>query len=292
MATNVWLGLTADSGLTTNWSDGTPTTSDVVYLTGITAYGLTADLTDLAGITLTSFNIDMSFTPYVGSATAYLQLHSPIVNIGTDAIGNASGSGRIKLDFGANATVVGIYDSASNAADANTMPIQLLGSSITSISQIGGSFSIAYGAGETATVTLLHQTGGEAVIGAGCTVTTITNDEGTVNNYSTVATTLATIDSSMNYYGSGGFTTLTIQSGARCVYTGTGTIGTLNLNGLIDFSKGTGAVTITNMNRSPNGKINDPNGRVVMTNPCVDIGGARMSSNNSDFGPNRSWKIS
>lgn len=298
MANPVWIGTTSGSyTTTTNWIGGAiPTTGDNVYLTAGALNSLTTNL-DQSAVTIGTFTQDMGFTATVGDLTAgvrtNLKLHCPIVSLGISApTGNPAGSGKIYLDFGANATVCTVANTGRQAADAGQTPTHLLGTSLT-LNVNGGLVGVGLNVGEVSTLTALNVDGGIVILGAGVTPSSVTAYSGSILSASTITCPAITLYSTANYVftGAATHTAITAYAGSTVTYNGTGTITAINLGGTLDLSGGTGAVTITNMNRYPGGKILDPNKRLTFTNAWVDIAGAGLKDNRSDFGPGRSYKV-
>ena len=74
MGTNLYQSTgSTDWGQTYNWSlAAVPVTGDAVFLTN-NAYGIDTSLNQ-AAVVLASMTLDMSYTGYVGSSSAYLQI--------------------------------------------------------------------------------------------------------------------------------------------------------------------------------------------------------------------------
>ncbi len=294
-----WTGTTStDFNTTTNWLGGAvPNASAAVYFTAGSLNNIDTNL-DQSATTWTSLNTDMSFNSLIGNADsavlAYLKTHVPLINLGLPSpTGTPSGSGKVYIDNGANATTVNVYGGANSPHDAYSTPYRLLGSSITTINALAGIIGVALSVGETSTVTTTTVDGGTVIFGAGATHTTINEYAGSITSFSTNATTTANIYSNYTWYGTGAITTLNIFANGNVNYEGTGTITNLNLNGgTIDFSSGTGAVTVSNCTRYPNGRVIDPNKRVTWSAGIIDAGGASMVDNHSVFGSNRTTTIS
>lgn len=295
----IWGGATSVSyNTTTNWLDNlVPVATDRVRLTSGAANSLETNLNQSA-VAIASFIQDMGFTKGVGTLVAgvrtSLQLNCALITLGLAPVtGSPGGSGRIYLDMAAIATVISVMNSNNTPSDTGQTPIHLLGTSMT-LNVNGGVVGVALNAGEVSTLTALSVDGGAIALGASVTPTAMTAYSGTIISASTITAPTVTLYSTANYVFNGAATHTAIQSykGSTIKFNGTGTITAMNLGGLLDLSGGMGIVTITNMNRSPGGRINDPNKRLVLTNPWVDVGGAVWGDSRSDFGPNRSYRVS
>ena len=124
--------------------------------------------------------------------------------------------------------------------------------------------------------------------GAGLTLTTLNQSGGTVI-LNAGLTTVNKAGGSL-VINAGSVTTLTNDAGA-VAYNGTGTIGTLNLTGLIDFSGDMRPCTVTNCNLYAGARIYDPYGRVTFTNP-VQLVRCGLPDVQLDVGKNRTLAVS
>jgi len=75
---------------------------------------------------------------------------------------------------------------------------------------------------------------------------------------------------------------------------GTGTVvaGTMNNGAVLDVSRGSGALTITNITRHPGSAIKDPAKRITHSNAVVTTGKIADVLRNDDYGYGRSYQIS
>jgi hypothetical protein len=149
---------------------------------------------------------------------------------------------------------------------------------------------------ETASIATLNMNKGVSTpnvsIGIGCTLTAANIFAGTLNSFSGIV--LGTLNASgqavVNHMGTGGMTTANVGSGAKLNYNGTGTITTMNLTGVLDMSRGSGSVIVTNCNLFAGWKIIDPMGRLIFTNP-FKTSECRINDGDLDLGFNRTYQV-
>ena len=203
-----------------NWAENAiPAGGDNVLITGSNAikYGLATGLT-LGGFSTqpnSSVAIGAPGTPLSFVCTSFYWANTGIgwLNIGSSAI-----SCRVSQTAQANAPDCGLY---------------LLGSGITTLYIEGGSsVDLASTPGQTATVTTVQLVGSSPRVraGAGLTLTAFNADSPANGTELGCACTTATI------------------CGGNVLTTGTGTIGTLNVNGGTVVGKSTGTITAANIN--------------------------------------------
>ena len=288
MADNVFLSNATSPNWTTagSWSTGSaPVNGDIVFLTNNNTL-LTLGLNN-STVALTSLNMVMDFTGQLGvngSSNQYLQIAATTGNIGLASAGGQIGSGStvFNWDAGTSSTVVNILTS-SNGGSVGNAPIKIKGTALT-INQVGGIFSVAALASETATVNTLTVTSSaqgvspQAWVGPQCNMKTLTMSSGAVYDSSQQVTTSASLSRSgtlLTYTGTGGFATLEVDAGAAVRYNGSGSVNSVILTGSIDLSGGGGAVTFGNTTLYRGAIINDPLGRLVFTNPPTIVGCSR-----------------
>jgi hypothetical protein len=238
-----------------NWTkeDGTtgtlPATGDTVYVVPIAGLTLAAiNAADQHSIVLAALYVSQGFAATIGTNAApggYWQIGASKVFLGVPVLSGSqpTGSGRIKIDLGSNASVVTIYNTGSQPTDAGFQPTRIIGSAITTINQSLGIFGLATNApSETSTVTNVNVTGGTCTLGGGVTWTTATcasavSGQGTLN---------------INSAG----TTLTSSSGATVNVNGTGAITTVNAGGQTNLNNRTGSTDVTTLNLYSSGVAN------------------------------------
>lgn len=302
MAKNTYLGTSNDFTNTGTWSTGSaPVSTQDLYITS-TSQVITAGLAESA-VAPNSLNIYTDYTGAIGNpgtasgATgSYLQLGPTTTNIGVQGQGTGTGPRRCNLNFGSTTAIVNVQSTTNSPLDSGQSPVRLLGTSMT-VNLTGGIISIAAFPTEAATITALNINSGQssvtpsAYIGAGGTLTLLSQSAGTVTTASTSSVPNAVISQSntgLVHIGTGGFGTLTIGGGAKCSYSGSGTIALLNITGTIDMSGGGGTVTVTNSTFFPGAKVIDPGGRLVFTNPPV-LSECSQKDLSLDFGIGKKW---
>jgi len=245
-----------------NWSTGSvPATGDDVYFDA----GKVPCLYNLAqsSVTLDSLNVYAAYTGTIGLPlyntlgyreyrTQELTISATTVNIGQQINpGVGAGSGRIKLNVGANACTLNVL-ATGQALDTGFPTLLWRGTSSSNVVNLNkGNIGLAFNPGDAAAIATLNigqvsNVGDvQLVCGAGCTLTTVNKNSGTAV-LNAGATTIT------HYAG-----TLTLQAGAvttlNCyggttVWNTTGTIGTVNFydNAILDLSQDQRVKTVTN----------------------------------------------
>jgi hypothetical protein len=231
-----------------NWSEGTipgATASEETHVEDSAIdilYGLDQSG---AGNTLDSLHISKTYTGKIGwnGATGlvgdYLQLLASNIFIGEPFVpGNPQGSGRIKIDtspIGAAACEIIVYFMASSSDSGKQACRLITGDANTIVREIRqGSVGIAEGTGETSTLgsaLISYETniGTDAslVIGSGVTITTLNCDGGET-------------------FMKAGCTTLSSRGGT-VIISGTGALGTLNVDGGFATPVSSGTITTCNI---------------------------------------------
>lgn len=262
-----------------NWSDQTlPVDGDTVIFKDSdisVAWGL-----DQSSIQPALLRIDQTYTGRIGLrrdqfardadgtnlSTAYNEYRDQYLKIGptTCEIGqsftaqSASGSGRLKLNFGTDACTCVIFNTASAPTDQGQTAVQILADDNATdifVRSAPGGLGVAIGPGETSTVRLISisdtSSASKVYAGPGTTLTTWAQ-KGGVNLMSPAATvTTTTVEGgTLTVEGSQVLTTLNVYGGT--VYCNqTGTIGTVNLDGtsaVLDFQQSNQPRTVTTLN--------------------------------------------
>lgn len=263
-----------------NWSAGAvPVSTDNVYIDHSSVsilYGL-----DQSAVTLTLLDIDSTYTGtiglpklnasnYVEYRDDYLKISATTVLIGKSQVG--SGSSRIKLNVGANATTVEIFKTGSGAAEVPSF--LLLGTHADNAVEIhSGTLGVAIFGGEAATVKTFTQTGGETQFGAGTTLngagSTCTLTGGKITSSGAMLTVDVRGNAVMRFIRAATVTTLTVRSGAICYYESSGTAVTVNVYGVVDASADITAKIFTNCTLFQNGRVLDPGNSLTVTNGFI-----------------------
>ncbi len=265
-----------------NWSTGAvPVNGDDVVLQNSSAgilYGL-----DQHTVTLASLAIDQSFSGTIGlprTAVAgfveyrdtYLRINATSVAIGAGA---GPGSGRIKLDTGSAQTTIRVHNSG-NPSESGVKSILWKGTHASNAVTVNkGSFAAAAFAGETATIATLKEgfranVAGDCdvLLGAGCTLTSITKTGGNLEINSSLTTLVHTAGEAEIVAGTPG--TLTITGGVvRYKTGGTYTQATVASGGELDFRHDLQPRTGTNTTLRSGGALRDPAKTVTFTNPIA-----------------------
>lgn len=273
-----------------NWNTAAaPADADNIYIDNTDAailYGL-----DQSAIEPTLLFIAQSFTgtiglPKVNEDGGYPEYRSDYLTIGpTTCIigrGPGSGSGRIKINFGTDQTDCTVENSGSRL-ESDLEAVLLKGTHVSNVLTVRGNASVgvAVFGGETAVLATLTVSEQASVrLGVGVTLTTINVYGGTLQVNSAIGGTITILGGTVAINGTATVAQLTIRGGT-VNYNSTGTIsGNTVLSGdsVLDFSGGTGAVTVSNPIelQGPNCRINDPFKRVaslvVDFNEGADVG--------------------
>lgn len=262
-----------------NWDSAVPGAGDDVYIQD-TDVSLLYNLDALAAVTLASLTIDKSFTGEIGlprfTATGYYEYRPAYWQIGatTQTIGRGEGSGsaRIKLDNGAVATTLTIYDSGE-AAETDDYAIRWKGTAVTNVVNIvKGDLGVAMDAGETAVIATLrmaHRGSPDSDVlvdcGTGVTLTDIDMSGGRLWTQSAIAT-VDTVDGT-HEHSAGAITTYS-NDGAEFLHRSTGTITTYNggNEAILDRRQELRGGTITNTNLYRGASLLDPFKTLTLTN--------------------------
>lgn len=266
-----------------NWSTGSvPASGDTIYLTNSSVsllYGL--DMHTVTGVTL---NVDPTFTGLVGlprnrgqaGAVQVAEYLPTYWEIGATAANLATGGGRCKLNTGSGGTALNITGSATSA-EPGVPPILWLGTGTNTITISKGSFAAGFFANETATISVLNvgwtkNQGGDSTvqIGAGCTVSTITQTGGVVSVNGDV-TIFAQNGKCTAVFNAGNQGTLTTYSGGTFNFGNVSSYASLTVGDSSTANFQPGASTVTGTNTTLIGKFTyqDPGQRVTWTNPAA-----------------------
>jgi len=259
-----------------NWLSGSvPSTGDDEYFDS----GNVSCLYNLAqsGTTLNSLNVYAAYTGTIGlplyNAKGYreyrtteLTISATTLNVGQQinpGVGN--GSGRLRFNVGSVACTLNVFGTG-NAADQGFPSLIWRGTSGSNAVNINkGNVGLAFNPGDTATVATLNigqvSNLGDVtlVCGAGCTLTTVNKNSGTV--VLNAGATTVTHQAGTLTLQLGAITTLNCYGGTT-VWNTPGTIGTINFydSAILDLSQDQRTKTITNAinvySESP--QINDP----------------------------------
>ena len=202
---------------------------------------------------------------YVEYRGDYLQLSATTVTVGR---GEGSGSSQLKLDTGVQQTAITVESTGSPPFGLEAFLWKGTHASNT-LELHEGTVGVAVFGGEVATILTLLNTAGEVRCSADTTLTTITNESGSMELHSNV-TTLTNSSGTILFGGSATLTTLNLDGGT-VNYQSSGTITTANIGGTLrgatlDFSGDNSSRTITNaVSLRLNGRIVDPLQTVTYT---------------------------
>lgn len=272
-----------------NWSTGAvPVSSDTVYIDQ-TNYDVFYGLAQ-SSVTLTALIIGANFESgtngtgtiglpktNTGAATgvsAYPEYRPDYLAIGATTLsigyGNGTGSGRIKINTGSAQTALTQYTSA-NGIETDLEAVLWKGTHASNtVVIIDGSFAAAGYGGESATIATCQVVGGTVRLGAGCTLTTVSQNDGTATVNSSF-TTLTQQGGTMVCVGTGTATTINAYGGT-VAYQSNGTITTLQIGsgGTFDKSGDMRALTITNTAMYQGSTLLDPFRTITFTNPLTE----------------------
>jgi len=236
-----------DPTLGANWtkSDGTtgvaPGNGDDVTIAAIPGVSLASiAAADMSTVTLNSLTISQTFTGSIGTTATsgtfgYWKIGATTWTIGTPSSDGsaASGSGRIKIDFG-SAAFIGTVLATGASADQGSQPVRIKGTNAANkLYVLGGRVGVATNmAGETSTLAEVDVIGSTAVCTLGPGVSW-TNGNASAGGTLTVSS------------GSSG--TLSVSSGSTATVQGTGAVATVNAGGAtyLNHRPGAGAAVTT-----------------------------------------------
>lgn len=210
----------------------------------------------------------------------YLQASATTVRIGEHfGAGNPTGSSRIKLDTGSNQTVVNVVNSSANSADTNLEPVRWIGTHASNVVNVTkGRVGIATThAGEAATVSELNigQRGNIASdadvhLGAGATVTAVHQSGGDLVTQADI-TTVEQSAGTLTTHGSASITTANIAGTAFLNATGAITDLRVAGSGNADFSHDSRPRIVTNCELHQGATLNIANGNPLSITFTNDI---------------------
>ena len=227
-----------------NWSTGTaPANSDtLVFDNGSIAccYNINSSLTGVTVYVNPGYSGTIGL-PYINSngSVTYSEYRTTALTLaGGTAVINAPNCQQCNLAFGANTTTVRVLATGSRLT--STIPVVLItgGNGSSALDVTKGDVGVAYYLGQTATFPTVSTgystsppTDANVVLGAGCTLTTVTKNGG-VMTVSASATTITqdVYGGSITLTDAMAVTTVNIYAGT-CYLNTTGTIATINLYG-------------------------------------------------------------
>lgn len=236
------------------------------------------NLGSLSGVTLTSLNVLNSFAADCGlpqlnvDGTEYSEYRPDYFVIGSTTTNfgdfSGTGSGRFKLDNSSIQTTLNIFNTGTPAESDKPALIWKGTHASNAVNLENGSFGAAVYGSEVATISAMKVNNGTCFLGAGCTLTTVTQAGGTIDSASAI-TTLTQAGGS-HVHRAGAITTPTVNGGTLDLrYGGAATLTTLTVgpSGVLDLTNCAGTVTVTNATFKGGATIIDPADRLVFTNP-------------------------
>jgi len=185
-------------------------------------------------------------------------------------IGSGTGSGRIKLDYGAVQATIEVQG-CGNAIDQGQEVVQIKGTHASNSITTKGSqtiVGIATGGGDVATFAAVLNQGATVRCGDGVTFPAgcnVSNMSGNISIRSAIGGTYTHNDGQCSISGSGAIGTLDI-SGGTVDHQGTGTIGALYVGpGTLSRTKDDRPLTSSSTTLRPGGKIEDPTQSITHT---------------------------
>ena len=273
---------------TANWSSGAlpgGAGGQDVYLGDATIlYGL-----DQSGIgnTLDSLHTEttqIGVNPSSGRFPVYLQIPATLVDIGQHTgPGTPQFTPPVNINTGSVASTIVVYNSGTNTPATDPSIRLLANSASTNIEVRKGTVGIATGNGETATVggvvvNFVANSAGDAnvFIGEGVTLTNLTQKAGKCSLGSAVGTLCLVEGGKFTTYAVGTIATLSV-SGGTATLNSTGTITALNIEGrgIVDFTTGSAARTVTTCKLDPDGTLSYDPSIVTMTNNVQPLSSTR-----------------
>lgn len=270
-----------------NWDGGAvPVTGDDVFIDNSNVdilYGLSQ-----SSETLSTLSIALSYSGKIGLPKTnaggypeyradYLAISATTVTVGR---GSGVGSGRIKIDFGANATTIEVVNTGFGL-ETDLEALLIKGTHATNVLEVhAGSVGVAPHGNDSSVLATLRNAGGAVQTYANCTVTTCTVSGGsTILNKA--PTTLTQKGGTTTILGSGAVTTLAVSAGA-CNYQSSGTVTTASIGGLgealVDCGGDISPRTFTTTTLDRGGRILDPNQTITFTNAVARGSNARELS--------------
>ena len=307
MASYFWSSTSStDPTLGANWtkSDGTtgtaPTTGDDVTIAAIPGVTLAPiGAADMSAVTLNSLTISQTFTNTIGTPSTasgsffgYWKIGATTWTLGTPSAdgSSATGSPRIKLDFG-SAAFTGTVLATGTSSDPGLAPLRIKGTSASNkLYVLGGRVGVATNLpGESSTLSELDVAGSTAVctlgpgvtwsaanVSAGATLTTNSGSSGSLSvSPGSAATTQGS--STIATINAGGPMYLNHRPNSGAAIT------TLNLypTGTADFSQSPAPVTVTTLNHHKSATLianpANPSHLTVTTRSLINCGSLTAS---------------
>lgn len=290
----------------TNWTDGIPTAADDVVLdAGDENASLKWNLSALSAVTLTSFTRRFAYTGTIGlpeyntNGTPYFEYRATELNLPatTRRIEQPSSDGpeQIKITDGSVQTALYIIGESQAQGRIGSEQMWWRGTHASNVVNVAnGTLAISPTNLNSSVVATLRLENSTVRCGSAVTLTTITCVNSTLEINSAVTTLTVDGDGSeVRIKTSGTIGTLALNAGLA-IHQSTGTITTFTPGprSTIDYSQGSGPVTITNLVTFPAGAtFNDPEGRVTFTNGWKLAAGVTLADVSLNFGAGRTFTV-
>lgn len=293
----------------TNWSNSSTVPAagdDVIIDAGGDNESIWWNLGALSAVTVATFTRRRGFTGRIGldeyntdNQDSYFEYRATELALGMTSMlieqPASDGTGQLKFNGGSVQTALTILGDGPSAIGSEQCWWRgTHASNIVNVSN--GSLAVAPVIGSSAVIATLRAENSTVRLGQGCTLTTVTSVASTVEINSSV-TTFTQNESTATLYAkkAAAITTLTLNGGTL-VWQSSGTITTLTPGPgvTMDFSQGSGAVTITNQVTFQAGTIfNDPEGRVTFSGGWKLGPGVKLTDcPGLNFGPGRTYSVS
>jgi hypothetical protein len=267
-----------DPTLGANWtkSDGTtgtaPANGDDVTIAAIPGVQLASiAAADMSAVTLNSLTVSQTFTGTIGTTSTsgtfgYWKIGATTWTIGKPSSdgSSATGSGRIKIDFGSGA-FTGTVLATGPSADSGLEPVRIKGSNAgNKLYVLGGRVGVATSLpGESATLAEVDVNGSTAVcnLAAGVNWTNANVSSGGTLNVNSGSTGTLSISPGSTATAQGAAAIATINAGGNAFLNHRPASGaavtTLNLypTGTADFSQNPANVTVATLNHQKGGTL-------------------------------------
>jgi len=287
-----------------NWSSGTaPTTGDDVYFESSDddcLYGL-----DQSAVTLTSLHIASSYTGDIGLKNRnedYYEYRDTMLAIGATNVyvgeGEGTGSGRVKLDFGAIQTTV-LVRNTGVAEDEAIGALVVAGTHASNVLRVlRGSVGVATNEPEQlSTFATIDEswidaqdTDAEIIVGSDVTLTTVTQSGGSFDCRSNI-TTYTNRGGTGTIAGSATVATLD-ASGGTVYYESSGTLsqGYARAGATVSFDRDLRSRTVTDLTVFAGSTVSDRSRTVTWTNP-IKVSGCSLQDLDLELGTNISVAV-
>lgn len=257
-----------DWGTASNWSgDAVPVNDDDVIIPGAASGNAVAILYGLnqSSVTLDDVYVQKDYNANIGRIENGVYYY---LRIDPDTFDYRASSALAIIDIGA--ANISPYIEANGTAGTNKHALYLKGSNIATLEIRKGSVGIAALPGETATVATLlcsYLTNATSdvtlVVGAGVTLTTLTQSGGTCTLNCAATTVTNAAGTTLTTDGTGAITTLNVYGTTYA--NSTGTVGTTNLYGTLDTSKDRSSRTFTTINAKVGGVLKRISSGITLT---------------------------